>query len=405
MIKLASLTLFVLVTIQRGQAFCLVASSQGLFLRQSTKLSARFGVSHDADDTNADKESRPWMAQGLLLSSFSDGLRPNPTAQAFVQQGLILALLTQEQHRLEQRIKDTVKFSPCAGPDMSAVEQLEFVDDALEQLQQNKGATSPLDLLRQYQKDYISNDNESSSLILRFVYIPTAMYALRLDSTNSPGKQRQRARADGKSRRNDIVNLLQELLPSIDIHVVTIDWDDGSIKQPQATGGIHAAASAFPQTAHDAMRTWQPHLVYVQGGNTFWLHHCLHKTIGYKQDLLDFCTSKSGMYIGSSAGAILVGARMETACWKGWDDPRVVLGMESYEDWKGTPGLSLVGQYSFFPHMDDQWNELVNDKSASLAPSTPICLRDSEVCQVTGATKSATILCSAKDIHAIALNS
>ena len=37
------------------------------------------------------------------------------------------------------------------------------------------------------------------------------MYALRPDSDNTPGKQRQRARADGKKRRTAIINQLQEL--------------------------------------------------------------------------------------------------------------------------------------------------------------------------------------------------
>jgi hypothetical protein len=348
------------------------------------------------------------MSQGLLISSFSDGLLPNQAAHAYLQKGLIRSMLTQKQHETELRIKQSVEYSPCAGPDIQALEHLECIDAALDKLKDDSTTTSPLDVLRHYQKYHCAfrNDNDKntddSSLILRFVYVPTAMYALRLDSNNTPGKQRQRARADGKARRNAIVKLLHQLLPPsiVQIHVITLDWDDGSIKQPEGS----LEANHFPKNATDAMKTWLPHLVYVQGGNTFWLHYCLHKTPGCKQDLIDFCMAPdTGMYVGSSAGAILIGTDMETACWKGWDDPSVVPNMESYENWKGVKGLGLVGKYSFFPHMDDQWNDLVQAKLTGLS-SIPICLGDGEVCLVNGATKSATVLHLSVDAHAMSLD-
>jgi len=124
---------------------------------------------------------------------------------------------------------------------------------------------------------------------------------------------------------------------------------------------------------------------------------------------------------------------METACWKGWDDPRVVPGMESYEDWSDVPGLGLVGPYSFFPHMDDAWAELVREKRGRMKQRTGtttssatqpadaagsaasssnggyndepreqqesdddgppiICLRDGEVCWIDGRARTATIV-------------
>jgi hypothetical protein len=82
-------------------------------------------------------------------------------------------------------------------------------------------------------------------LEIRLLYIPTAMYAIRKDSTNSPGTQRQRARADGKKRRNEIVNLISNQLPDkVLIRVVTLDLDDTSIKQPE---GQNDDATAFPK--------------------------------------------------------------------------------------------------------------------------------------------------------------
>jgi len=73
----------------------------------------------------------------------------------------------------------------------------------------------------EYRHDDTDNSNGSNNdtarektapLELRLVYIPTAMYALRCDSTNTPGKQRQRARADGKKRRNELVSMVEKLM-------------------------------------------------------------------------------------------------------------------------------------------------------------------------------------------------
>ena len=89
---------------------------------------------------------------------------------------------------------------------------------------------------------YLSSLSSSPSLHqLRVLYIPTAMYALRKDSTNTPGKQRQRARADGKKKRTQVINSLKELFLSendtdgMDILTVTLDLGDGSLKQPEGS--------------------------------------------------------------------------------------------------------------------------------------------------------------------------
>jgi hypothetical protein len=357
-------------------------------VRSSNQLSLHACVNNEDEVGKARKQplsdqELPWISQGMLLSSFTDGLLPNQEAQAALQKGLIRAMLTQLQRATEQTIVQSVEYSPCAGPNVQALGLLELIDRSLEQLDNDNHHGDPLELLSRVQD--ASPKVTVTPFALRFVYIPTAMYALRMDSTNSPGKQRQRARADGKARRNAIIELLRQLLPTIvDIHAITLDWDDGSVKQPEGTD--------TPKTAHDAMTTWQPHLVYVQGGNTFWLHHCLHKTPEYRQDLIDFCTNNNcGYYMGTSAGAIVVGAHVQTACWKGWDDPRVVPGMETYQDWDDTNGLQLVGPYSFFPHMEDHWDDVVNDMSQHL-PSNVICLRDGDVCVVDGRTRSTKIL-------------
>ena len=280
---------------------------------------------------------------GLFLSSFSDGLLPNLDAQAWLRRHLVRSILRDEQRSVEKALADSAVQSPCCGPDVDTLSALEAIDEAMEQL-----SCLP------------------TEATLRLLYIPTAMYALRPDSDNTPGKQRQRARADGKKRRNAIVQLLQELLPGTTVETVTLDLDDGSLKQGEGVIPVDATA---------ALTTWQPNMIYVDGGNTFWLHHCMEKG-GYCSLLRDLCCGERHVvYCGSSAGAILAGASMEPATWKGWDDPRVVPSRSSYEDWKGVEGLRLAGDVSFFPHMEDRWTELVEEKQASL-DSPVLCIPD-----------------------------
>jgi len=464
-----------------------------------------------------------WMDRGMMLSSFSDGILPNPKARRLLGWGVVRSWLMQIQRRVEGRIADSVKFSPCAGPtDVPALNQLELVDEAVrlaeEQLLQLVGitnkdidgaedstsaTTTTTQQLRQLLKELfeenggkgIDDDDDDSTdnemlFEVRFAYAPTALYALRSDSNNTPGRQRQRARADGKQRRDLVARLLREELSSLlqlplplrrrmTLSIATIDFDDGSVKQTERTGLISADADTtvvassssknskngrannsdnhcnFPRTAMEAVTTWKPHILYVQGGNTFWLHHCIEKG-GYGEPLRRLLLSDGNncdnnnnndeddggggdhrhrccFYVGSSAGAIAAGQSVATACWKGWDDPRVVPGMESYEDWSDVPGLGLVGPYSFFPHMDDAWAELVREKRGRMKQRTGtttssatqpadaagsaasssnggyndepreqqesdddgppiICLRDGEVCWIDGRARTATIV-------------
>ena len=70
--------------------------------------------------------------------------------------------------------------------------------------------------------------------------------------------------------------------------------------------------------------------------------------------------------------------------------------METYEDWTNVKGLDLAGPTSFFPHMEDQWQTLVDDRIQALPQDdsaheeSPIlcCLTDEDVCFVDGRTKS-----------------
>lgn len=76
-----------------------------------------------------------------------------------------------------------------------------------------------------------------------------------------------------------------------------------------------------------------------------------------------------------------------------WDDPSVVPGKESYEDWTGVSGLDLIDGSSIFPHMDDRWTAMVAERSG-LIP-TPVCiLSDSEVCLFDGTAQKVSVVSS-----------
>lgn len=333
-----------------------------------------------ATTSNGNENSgQKWLNHGLLFSSFGDGLSQNTQAKTFLKQGLAKALLLDQCTTTENKIKSSVMASPCNGPDVSFLEDLQNIDTALEHIQDAR--SDPMSLLG-------TSSSTTTPLELRFVYIPTAVYALRSESTNTPGKQRQRARADGKKRRDRVVEFLQnEIVPEgALVRAITLDFDDGSVKQPE--GGSHnysGGARPFPSNGKQALMDWKPHLIYVEGGNTFWLAHCVEKG-DWGELLTQLITGPHTVYCGSSAGAILVGQRVETACWKGWDDPRVVAGREYPEDWEGVPGLGLVGDASFFPHMDECWNDLVESKKQTLTRVE--CLNESDVLCVRGPEQS-----------------
>lgn len=171
-------------------------------------------VSRDDDD-----DASEWMKRGLLISSFCDGVLNNPSAQEFLIDSISQAMWADQRQCAEQVLHDSAVQSPCCGPDMAAMEALEYIDQAM--------ALSK-----------IPNSQ------LRFIYVPTAMYAIRSDSQNTPGKQRQRARADAKQRRTTISQFLRERFGhQVQVLSVTLDFDDGSIKQTEGSSN----ANDFPK--------------------------------------------------------------------------------------------------------------------------------------------------------------
>ena len=185
------------------------------------------------------EEGEQWLDHGLLLSSFSDGLLPNRPAIDFLMRGLVKGLWKERLRQAETDVAESAIQSPCCGPDSEALLKMESADKVLGGLAE--GSYDWREALESLKK--IDNVSEDKPLELRFLYIPTALYALRKDSANSPGKQRQRARADGKKRRTQIAQLLSsELGVSTQVLTATLDLDDGSIKQPEGSDD----SSKFP---------------------------------------------------------------------------------------------------------------------------------------------------------------
>jgi hypothetical protein len=338
--------------------------------------------------SNEDDSGSSWANVAMLISSFSDGVVSSPNALEFLKHGLTSVLFQERIRQTESALSDSVLFSPCAGPDIQLLEKLEYLDGQ----QQQKDDDSMLQqALWKAIRD--EDDDEDEEITLRILYIPTAMYALRSDSQNTPGKQRQRARADGKKRREQLIQTIQNMFQpeqKLSIHAVTLDLDDASVKQPFGSDD----ANLFPKNGKEAFDKWKPHLIYVEGGNTFWLYHCMEKG-DWENDIKNACCGPNAyaFYCGKSAGAILAGATVETATWKGWDDPSVVPGKDSYDDWIGTPGLNMVGGANIFPHMSSDWNSLVEEKRTTLDDDADLfCLEDWEACLVNGQGKTTQIV-------------
>ena len=363
----------------------------GLLLQQ--RFASSIPSIGDCEEVSSSSASYIKAHRALLISSFTDGVQKSKEAQDFLRSSLLSCMLQQEVLRQEQTVAQSALFSPCNGPDPVALQALEVADRQLSLQNKELDSSETIDK---------ASSHSYSDGVLRFIYIPTALYALRSDSSNTPGKQRQRARADAKGRRSQIITTLSSIFSQpgfqenqIRIHAVTLDFDDGSIKHPE--GSKHR--NDFPQTGKEALREWNPHLIYVEGGNTFWLYHCMEKG-GWRSDLMDLvtttrnvvadsdadkenATSATTVYCGKSAGAILAGAKIETATWKGWDDPSVVPGRESYDAWRGVSGLNLLGGSSIFPHMTEQWESLVAEKTVDF-DSHVYCISDSQMCLVDG---------------------
>ena len=220
------------------------------------------------DVVSSDNNDVSWATHALLFSSLTDGILSNPGARSFLRYSLVSALLRKHIVKKEDQLKSSAEFSPCNGPNVDALNHLEHVDELNERGRQyslsdnlNDSGEKTIDKWSRETLDFLmSKEVNSDALTVKIIYIPTAMYALNSESSNTPGKQRQRARADGKKRRTQLLRLVEELLfpsdgtddndgadgddaVSLNLLAVTLDLDDGSIKQPEGSDD----SSQFPK--------------------------------------------------------------------------------------------------------------------------------------------------------------
>lgn len=145
-------------------------------------------------DDDDGRSSSCWATYALLFSSLSDGILPNDDAKSFLRYSLVNSLLREHIVHKEGLLESSVKFSPCNGPNTDTLRNMERFDLLLERGRE----LFPSDVTA------ASYDNESidawsdetfgqlqsdrmNELHLRVLYIPTAMYALNPQSTNTPG--------------------------------------------------------------------------------------------------------------------------------------------------------------------------------------------------------------------------
>ena len=178
---------------------------------------------HPTDVPAAAPVSSSYMNFGILLSSFTDGMT-SPSTQQFFQYALTTLLTMDAISQTQNDIEESAKFSPCQGPNVDLLDQLERGDALFHDIGIGMDIPSDRDRMELTKRmvEYLDDidvdidvdKNSNHWKEIRVVYIPTAMYALRADSKNSPGKQRQRARADGKKRRNQLVRYIQDMYSS-----------------------------------------------------------------------------------------------------------------------------------------------------------------------------------------------
>lgn len=235
-----------------------VSFSKGQWSRTAVRSSSMPTTAESETATEPSSVTSAWLEKGLILSSFTDGLKTNPPALDWLMNALVETLWKEEQERTEVSLKESNLASPCNGPDPVLLEQLEYTDTVVEGMMQLQSSSDTdwkkqLALLCRTKRAAKTDegnaaDVDADPIDLRVLYIPTAMYALRPGSTSKPGKQRGRNRADGKKRRNEILALLADqlegfLLESGDdsissdefftVRTVTMDLDDASVKQPE----------------------------------------------------------------------------------------------------------------------------------------------------------------------------
>ena len=170
-------------------------------------------------------------------------------------------------------------------------------------------------------------------------------------SKRSPGELRRRRWTTAKKNGADIGSQL-----GLPVECIDCAKDD---------------ASTLERTLSGAECIW------VTGGNTFFLWHHMRRT-GVDEIVKRRVLEQGCLYVGQSAGAIVAGASIQTALWKGWDDPEAGGDLKGVE-WGEAEcrAMALAPQHAFFPHYSGEWAGLVEERRGELGEATEVvCLTD-----------------------------
>ena len=116
--------------------------------------------------------------------------------------------------------------------------------------------------------------------------------------------------------------------------------------------------------------------IWVAGGNTFFLWYWMRRS-GVDEIIRRRVLEEGAVYVGQSAGAIVAGATIRTAFWKGWDDPNAAPQDADWSEEANLKGMGLVPDLACFPHFGGEWSALVQEKAPELGAGIRVaCLTD-----------------------------
>jgi peptidase E len=188
----------------------------------------------------------------------------------------------------------------------------------------------------------------------RLVYLPTASFVYSSTSEKPKGEQRRRMRYEARAKA---FLLAQGLGLDTTEKPLVLELDAPKLQQEDIRKVLTDAE-----------------VLYVEGGNTFYLHWVMLKT-GFWDVAAPLLDSGKLVYMGASAGAIVAGTSIETAFWKGWDAPILPdMGMDDCV-WnaENLRGRSLVDFSLFMHYSEPEHAALVQNKKDTLPL---VCVRD-----------------------------
>eukprot|EP00471_Norrisiella_sphaerica_P013864 CAMPEP_0184495142 /NCGR_PEP_ID=MMETSP0113_2-20130426/30489_1 /TAXON_ID=91329 /ORGANISM="Norrisiella sphaerica, Strain BC52" /LENGTH=283 /DNA_ID=CAMNT_0026881201 /DNA_START=120 /DNA_END=967 /DNA_ORIENTATION=+ len=217
-------------------------------------------------------------------------------------------------------------------------------------------------------------------------YIPTAYMYLNHDSASkrTPAERRRRQWYEARKKGKLLAEKLNMRVETIDIAMEAWRNEDAATA-PDIEGSSATTITAKNHAGDESKRNSElreklkgASVIYVDGGNTFWLMHHIRQS-----GFLDICRKmvceESCVYVGLSAGAIVACEHIGTAFWKGWDDPAIVEGV----DWtlpSSLQAMKLIPNHVVFPHYSEKEHEnLIESRSGELGPEQKLLmLRDDE---------------------------